>query len=161
MRFRTSKLITTLTRTLFCTCLICFGLFNCKEDTKTYENATSEITLSHHFKENITKTILFLDSLETTISKNEKIEYYKQARAHFKTLEPLLAFVDSENYKFLNQPNILKVEEEDATDIKVKLPYGFQVLEEQLFDDTSIVDIIKNSTIIKNRLQLIKANTHL
>lgn len=160
MRFNTIKLIIQ-TRTLICTCLVCFILFSCKEEVKVYENITFEATLETHFKNTITNTILFLDSLETA-SVNKKIDYYKQARARFKTLEPLLAFVDSENYKFLNQPNILKVEEEDATDIKVKTPYGFQVLEEQLFDETqSKTEILKNITVIKNRLQLISANTYL
>ncbi len=147
-------------RTLICTCLVCLVVFSCGKETKTYQNSTPEIALETHFKETIAKTILSLDSLEIDVE-HEKITHYKKARSYFKILEPLLAFVDNENYKFLNQPNILKVEEEDATDIKVKTPYGFQVLEEQLYSDTPAKVITKNITIIKNRLQLISLNTHL
>lgn len=160
MTFYKFELVIKTRALLLCTCLICISFFGCKEKTKTYESITPNVALKTHFKENIAETILFLDSLEKTTS-NKRVYFYKQARARFKTLEPLLAFIDSENYKFLNQPNILKVEEEDATDIKIKSPKGFQVLEEQLFGDTSKNELLKNTKVIKDRLQLIATNTHL
>jgi len=148
------------TRVLLYTCLFCITLFCCKNKKSiAYENTTPEIALKKHFNQNIIETILFLDSLETVAS-SERLNYYKKARSRFKTIETLLAFVDSDNYKFLNQPNILKVEEENVTDIKVKIPFGFQVLEEQLFCGISEKEIYNNTKTIKNRLELIATNTH-
>ncbi|GGF34890.1 cytochrome-c peroxidase [Echinicola rosea] len=86
--------------------------------------------------------------------------YFMQSRKHFKMAEPILAFMDSENYKFLNQPNITKIEEEDFTDIKIKSPKGFQVLEETIFvNDPDWNSIIKTAKTTSGRLKLLYKNT--
>jgi cytochrome c peroxidase len=70
--------------------------------------------------------------------------------------------VDSENYKSLNQPNILKIEEEDLTDIKIKEPYGFQVLEESIYEEVpNLESIKKNARLISKRILLISNSTQL
>ncbi len=148
------------TRGFLTTCLFGIILINCKNGERTYEDSLPKITLETSLKEDIKRTISFLDSLMAG-KQEDRIKYYKLARARFKKMEPVFAFVDGENYKFLNQPNILKVEEEDATDIKVKSPYGFQVLEEQLFGETTTKNLGKNIELIKNRLQLIAVNIQL
>ncbi|NJM79039.1 MAG: hypothetical protein HC854_04265 [Flavobacterium sp.] len=58
-----------------------------------------------------------------------------KARMLFKSCEAILSFVDADNYAFLNQPNLLKVGEEDFTDIKIREPNGFQVVEELLYEE--------------------------
>ncbi len=150
-----------MTRTFLCACLFGIVLFGCKKRNGTYEADIPREKLNINFKKDIKEAILFLDTLIAVNTHEERLNYYKHARAKFKKLEPILAFLDGENYKFLNQPNILKVEEEDATDIKVKPPYGFQVLEEQLFAEIPEEDMTTNIEFIKNRLQLISANTRL
>ncbi|GGF74449.1 cytochrome-c peroxidase [Wenyingzhuangia marina] len=101
-----------------------------------------------------------LDSIIKLSNQNNKIEVYKRARKHFKTIEPILAFVDRNNYKSLNAPNILQVQEEDATDIKIGSPFGFQVIEEMLHEDE--VDHVELNNIVSktsSRLKLIKENS--
>ena len=81
---------------------------------------------------------------------------------HFKKVEPILAYIDSDSYFYLNQPNLLKVEEEDFTDIKIKEPTGFQVIEETLFEETVDVEKLKkNVALTSNRIKFIHKNQHL
>ncbi|WP_055436807.1 cytochrome-c peroxidase [Lacinutrix algicola] len=148
------------TRT-FCACLFLFLFLGCKQEKETLEVDSLSI-LEAHYKTKLEQCISQLETIEAATSKDEAIVNYKEARATFKTLEPILAFVDKDNYKFLNAPNILKIEEEDATDIKIRQPKGFQVLEESLFDDTiALNQIKKNVKTTKNRLGLIHKNTKL
>jgi cytochrome c peroxidase len=112
------------------------------------------------YTQDLSQCIGWLDSLENAQSRQLLEKYYLKARQYFKYTEPVLAFMEIENYKFLNQPNILKVEEEDATDIKIKQPAGFQVLEEQIFTDSlDKAAIKKNAALTRNRLKLIRKNT--
>ncbi len=118
--------------------------------------------LNSAYSQEIEKSILALDSLLLANDFNDKKAFYLKARKSFKTVEPILAFVDKENYKSLNAPNILKVEEEDATDIKIREPFGFQVIEENLFVENHDSIRLKNTidqTI--NRLKLIHQNSKL
>ncbi|UKM63613.1 methylamine utilization protein [Flavobacteriaceae bacterium GSB9] len=132
-----------------------------QEQQSTYQSKqTSENKmLQEAFSRVLGLTITYLDSLSNSDIPKACEKYYRSARLHFKRAEPILAFVDSENYKFLNQPNILKVEEEDATDIKINNPTGFQVLEEELFVENPDFKSIKNhAQKTLQRLQLIKEN---
>ncbi|WP_291726292.1 cytochrome-c peroxidase [Bernardetia sp.] len=114
------------------------------------------------------KTALNLIDKDTAYNKihiQKSQNHYKEARRSFKKIESILAFVDGENYKTLNAPNILKVEEEDATNIKIIEPFGFQVLEELLFleeiEQETIKDIQKTADKTLQRLRLISNNTDL
>lgn len=112
------------------------------------------------YTQDLSQCIAWLDSLQQASTKAGLEKYYLQSRTSFKRAEPVLAFMELENYKFLNQPNILKVEEEDATDIKIKKPAGFQVLEEQIFSDSiDIAAVKRNTRLTQNRLKLIRNNT--
>lgn len=87
---------------------------------------------------------------------------FLSAKGHFKAAEPVLAWAEGENHKYLNGPNILKVDEEDLTNIKVLQPSGFQVLEEILHGDAFATEEIRNhARMTRNRLQLLRANTDL
>ncbi len=150
------------TRLFLLTCSFLLLFCSCKSKEVDYVENEPSAVLENHFKRNIENSVFYLDSLKYVLGETQSIYYYKLARAEFKKIEPILAFVDKGNYKFLNQPNLLKVEEEDATDIKIKKPSGFQVLEEQLFEKTLPFNaIIKNISLIQERLRLIKKNTHL
>ena len=68
-----------------------------------------------------------VDSLSKSKLKKDFEKHYLNARKSFKQMEPMLAFLEAENYKFLNAPNILKVEEEDATNIKIMKPNNLPI----------------------------------
>lgn len=108
------------------------------------------------------KSISHLDSVAGAHTHEGRKAHFLEARSYFKMAEPVLAFVDIENYKTLNAPNILKIEEEDATDIKIKDPQGFQVMEELLFaEEQDSVSINSLAHKAAARLLLIKENTQL
>ncbi len=147
-----------------CLFLIVFG---CKDNTINYSEANTETkqpldVLELDYKKLLNTCINNLNALEHCEDYETALKYYTKARYNFKSLEPVLAFVDKNNYMSLNAPNILKVEEEDATDIKIKKPFGFQVIEETLHDNSlSLKDVAKVTEITKNRLKLIEQNTQL
>ncbi len=114
------------------------------------------------FQADLSQSILYLDSLSQTANTGDAQRFYKAARQSFKYAEPVLTFLDAENYQSLNGPNLTKVSEEDPTDIKINAPFGFQVLEETLFSGSPDVDynfIHKQAQKTAQRLQLV-ANTH-
>ena len=130
----------------------------CKKNDE-YEEIASVQKLEEYFKNSMENSIAALEEMEKVPAVKTKKVHYLKARMYFKACEPILAFVDSENYGYLNQPNILKVEEEDITDIKIKKPSGFQVIEELLYAEKIAEEDLKiqiQST--KNRLQLLHKN---
>lgn len=132
-------------------------LVSCKKEN--YNDVSAFKKLEDYFKTEILATSMALDDLNKANTIEQKKELYLKARNHFKKLEPILAFTDSENYMYLNQPNILKVEEEDFTDIKIKNPTGFQVIEELLYDETvDEVELEKQVKITSTRLQFLHKN---
>lgn len=131
----------------------------------TSKNQSTSASLSYFekvqalYSQDLRQSIAHLDSLEKATQVGALKKHYLQARKYFKYAEPILSFTDVENYKFLNQPNILKVDEEDATSIKIKPPKGFQVLEEQIYaDSVDLAAIQENALITKQRLKLIQGN---
>lgn len=132
-----------------------------QQQTHPTQNNPAKV-LENAFSEELSAAIASLDSIKSVTETTFLEKYYRKARHHFKMAEPVLAFIDSENYKFLNQPNILKVEEEDATDIKIKHPTGFQVLEENIFTENPDFESVKlHAKKTSERLQLIKNNLNL
>ncbi|WP_299550274.1 cytochrome c peroxidase [Seonamhaeicola sp.] len=140
-------------------CLFAIIVCSCKKN-KTHTAETLPIEqLESFYQNNLKVCIAYLD---TIMQSDNKLRHYIKARDHFKKMEPILAFADSENYKALNQPNILKIEEEDATDIKRLKPFGFQVIEELLHEDDLSNDELQNVvTKTKSRLEFIQKNPHL
>ena len=137
-------------------------VFSCQK--KINESNKKTVTSSFHtpmkkqFQSDLSNAISYLDSikLDTTHTK----QYYKASRKFFKLSEPILAFLDVENYGYLNQPNILKVDEDDFTDIKIKKNSGYQVLEEEIFKSNPNYKVIsEHASITSNRLRLIQKNT--
>ncbi|HAS41338.1 MAG TPA: methylamine utilization protein [Microscillaceae bacterium] len=148
---------------LFFVLLLVFGgaFIGCKttQNDRSSQKASVFDQLKAIYMQDLSQCIGYLDSLQRANQKTDLQKYYRLARRSFKHLEPVLGFTDVENYKFLNQPNILKVEEEDPTDIKIKQPAGFQVLEEQIFaDDIDVPVVQKNALLTKQRLKMIQKN---
>ena len=147
-------------------CLFLMFIVSCKQEkTAKYakvDNQALVVKIQEYYTQHLNSCIVLLEELNTTQVVSEKLKKYKSARKEFKLIEPILAFADKENYKSLNAPNILKVEEEDATDIKIRNPFGFQVIEELLHEDE--VDVAEVNSIVKttaNRLKLIAGNNTL
>lgn len=133
-------------------------LVSCKNDS-AYTSVTKFTELEKYYKSELMQTATTLDSIKkTTVIKKQK-QLFVAARNHFKKAEPILALLDSDSYGYLNQPNILKVEEEDFTNIKIKNPVGFQVIEEMLFADSSdVAELTKQIDITSTRLKFLYKN---
>lgn len=133
--------------------------YSCQNDKKTStENVPFNLELQQQFNKDINLAIQFLDSMVHDPASRQ--DHYKASRTYFKKIEPILSSLDVENYGFLNQPNILKIEEDDHTDIKIKKPSGYQVIEEEIFaDQPDSTSIHKHINLTKNRLKLVANNT--
>lgn len=143
-------------------CLLLLITISCKNEIKTVNNDSSDKKIETFYISELNHCIGALDAISMLKNKEENIVLYKEARKHFKTLEPILAAIDKNNFKSLNAPNILQIQEEDLTDIKIRNPFGFQVIEELLFEpevDTTVVQNTISNT--SSRLKLLKANTHI
>ncbi len=131
-------------------------LSSCSEEIKS-EKVSFNTVMKQQFLEDISKAIAFLDSIP--INQDQTRKHFLESRKYFKKIEPILSVLDIENYGFLNQPNILKIEEEDFTDIKIKNPSGYQVLEEEIFvDEVDFKSVERHVNLVSNRLKLIKKN---
>ena len=147
-------------------CLFLVSIVSCKQEkTARYakvDNQDLAVKIQEYYSQHLDSCIGLLEELNAVETVSEKLKKYKLARREFKLIEPILAFADKENYKSLNAPNILKIEEEDATDIKIRNPFGFQVIEELLHEDE--LDVAEVNNIVKttaNRLKLIAGNNTL
>ncbi|WP_339836492.1 cytochrome c peroxidase [uncultured Flavobacterium sp.] len=129
---------------------------------ETYEDVSAFVKVETYFKNELAKSSALLDSLNYLPSIEEKKKLYVDARMHFKRSESILAYIDSDSYAYLNQPNLLKVEEEDFTDIKIKEPTGFQVIEEIIYDENVDLEALKKNVLLtSNRIKFIHKNQHL
>lgn len=102
------------------------------------------------------------DTVNATQRNTHFIPLFIIAKSHYKALEPVLAYTDRENAKFLNGPNLPRVDEEDATNIRILEPSGYQVLEELIQEDFTPeikAEIVEHIRQTKNRLRLLQANT--
>ncbi|WP_231628601.1 cytochrome-c peroxidase [Mangrovimonas sp. ST2L15] len=142
-------------------CLFLVIIVGCKKNEEIRQVPVAE-QLESKYKNQLDSCIASLENFKKANTQEEFLKHYKQARTHFKRIEPIFAFTDKENYKSLNAPNILKVEEEDATDIKIKKPFGFQVMEELIFEDSlDIKNLQEVANKTQDRLKLIQANVSL
>jgi cytochrome c peroxidase len=143
-------------------CLLLLTGMACNKDVKINPTVTANEKITNLYLTELSICINSLDSIAYLKNVEAKIECYKKARRHFKTIEPILSFVDQNNYKSLNAPNFLQIQEEDPTDIKIRSAFGFQVIEELLhepiIDNKQLEDIVSITT---SRLKLIKKNTYI
>ncbi|MFN4299524.1 MAG: cytochrome-c peroxidase [Thermaurantimonas sp.] len=79
------------------------------------------------------------------------IRQFKKSRYTYKKLEVISATVDSYNAKWINGPNLPKVEYE-KTMAAVSEPEGFQVIEEELYGD----EVLENKDFILKKIQKLR-----
>ena len=133
-----------------------------EENPNEFDQSIVVQQITETYKNHLAQSSAYLDSILASEDMVEKQRLFLNAREQFKKASPYLSLADSENYKYLNQPNIIKVEEDDFTDIKVKKPTGFQSLEEALHaDEPDTNEIRKHAMQTRNRLQLVQRNTDL
>ncbi|MEL6534860.1 MAG: cytochrome c peroxidase [Bacteroidota bacterium] len=119
-------------------------------------------TLQVRYGEHLRTTMGWLDSMQ--VHEGEALaQDFLLARDEFKRMEAILAFMDHNTHGKLNGPNLLKVEEEDLTDIKKIKPTGFQVMEELLFaeEQPDVAEIRAHAKKSRDRLNLLASNLDL
>lgn len=140
-------------------------LISCKPTTTEYVekiNLEPSIDLQKVYVNDLQKCADYMEHISNTSNTDSLEFYFKKARTEFKKIEPILSFHDLNNYNFLNAPNILKVEEEDLTDIKINKASSFQTLEENIFNNyPDVTAIHKTAHKIHARLKLIHRNTNI
>lgn len=145
-----------------CVCLLLL-IVGCGKEEKKYASVDSfSADISVLYNEYLTNSIASLEELNLEIPSEERKEYYKEARKYFKMMEPILAYSDKNNYKSLNAPNIIQVKGEESQDTRVINPIGFQVIEENLYEEEiDTVTLTRAINVTRDRLKLIKENLSL
>ena len=144
------------------TCFLLFLSTSCKKENNIVKKKNINEVFTALYKNNLNKTVTYLDSLNNTSMLEQKRMFFKEARKYFKVNEAMISFWNRENVKSLNSPNLLRIHEEDATDIKVKNPIGFQVIEETLFADEIDAEALHALVdVTKNKFRLIANNSKL
>ncbi|WP_442266892.1 cytochrome-c peroxidase [Tenacibaculum sp. ZS6-P6] len=146
-----------------CVCLLLLLVGCGKEDKKYVAVADFSTDISVLYNDYLSNAITHLDkiNLEST-SSSERKEFYKTARKYFKLMEPILAYSDKNNYKSLNAPNIIQVKGEESQDTRVINPIGFQVIEENLYEDQIDTLVLNRAVnVTRDRLKLIQKNVAL
>jgi cytochrome c peroxidase len=138
-------------------------LISCKPTTTEYVekvNLEPALELEKIYKTDLKKCTDYINNIRKTSDIDSVKFYFKKARTEFKKIEPILSFHDLNNYNFLNAPNILKVEEEDLTDIKINEASSFQTLEEEIFSvNPEITSVQKTAKKLHSRMELLLRNT--
>lgn len=143
----------------FSVCLL-LSSFSCQTKENKQE-ITPIIKLQALYKNNLQLAYQYLDSISIDGNKKNK-SYYINSRKYFKKSEPILSYVEKENFKSLNAPNLIRIQEEDPTDIKIRQPIGYQVIEENLLTDEMDTLALKRAlSVTSGRLKLINNNTKL
>ena len=143
-------------------CLLLLLTTACKNDKKPISLINTDEEITKFFKSQLNDCIQYLEAIKGTNQITINTEFYKKARLKFKAIEPILAAIDKNNYKSLNAPNILQVQEEDLTDVKIRNPFGFQVIEELLFGpEADSLALYNTISLTKNRLKLIHKNAQI
>lgn len=141
---------------------VCFITFiGCKTESETsYNELPFNKQLEKSYVAQLTNAKMHLDSILLANNIKKAQYHYLKSRKAFKLAEPILAYIDVNNYSTLNAPNILKVEEEDLTNVREKKPIGFQVIEEQVYaNQVDLISVKKQSQKTANRLNLLIKNT--
>ena len=146
----------------FCMCLLLLSTLGCEKEEKITTISSTNKKIKTFYTSELNSCITLLDSISILKKIEDNISLYIKARKHFKKIEPILASIDKNNYKSLNAPNILQVQEEDLTDIKIRNPFGFQVIEELLHESKiDTLQLQRTLLITSSRLKLIKKNAYI
>ncbi len=140
-------------------------LGSCQEEkkrivlTEKEPSAFNEAIREQYFK-TLDSASFFIQQMDTANSLTINQDLFRKSRKWYKRAEPLLMAYDYENYLSMNAPNLIKVEIDDYTDVKLRKPKSYQVLEEMLFGGDAISNIDLNNVImyLKARIPYIRKN---
>ena len=139
--------------------------FACTKNKQVYTKLTDKETsvfiedVQHLYFKSLDSCAYYLSKIDTTKTLDHNKKAFLKSRKWYKKAEPFMVAFDYENYKTLNGPNLLKVEEEAPNDIKKIKPKSFQVVEEVLFAEEIDNKTLHNTLIFMNaRLPFIKKN---
>ena len=110
-------------------------VFAFSRDLNVPSTIQSNLTIEEYYHQSIAHCISSLESIKPMDSNSKKKEAFLIARMLFKFTEPIMSYYNPEEYDQLNQANIVGVEEEGNGKFTLEIPFGFQVLEEQLYAD--------------------------
>lgn len=135
--------------------LFAFVFWACQQSGKpTAETDVFIVQVRTLYAKDLDQTIRKVERLLASKSIEEKQQAFREARLAFKRVEPMLAFFNYAAYYSLNQPNLPKIEE-DGNSNKIIKPTGFQVLEEELFqEEVNEEEIDRQSRNILHTLEL-------
>lgn len=143
---------------------IVFSLFilGCSEPNREKE-ADKEVSsniesVKEIYLNKIDSIHFYLEKMDSSKSIGENRELFLEVRKWYKRAEPLIIAFDYENYKTINGPNLLKVDAEDATNIKKIKPRSFQVLEELLFDEYDPAELQRQLFFLRARIPFMGQN---
>ena len=112
-----------------------FFVFSCqKTDLPSAEANSFAQKLNNQYKLDLNNALTEVNKLVEEKEIEGLRNQFRPARLAFKRLEPIMGFFNAAAYHSLDQANLPKVEEEENS-IKVLPPMGFQVLEEELFQE--------------------------
>lgn len=124
------------------------------KDTSAFLNDVKEL-----YFVSLDSCAYYLSKIDTLNNVDKNKTAFLLSRKWYKKAEPFIVAFDYQNYKTLNGPNLLKVEEEAPNDIKKLKPKSFQVVEEVLFaDEVDNKTLHKTLTFMNARLPFIKKN---
>lgn len=129
---------------------------SCQKTPITFEDSVKTLEVS--YRQDLLELSQEVGEISESEDQQSRSEAYIEARSNYKKLEPILQYLSDSNYKFLNGPNISRVEEEDATNIKELEVTGFQVIEEIVFDSAQSDALNYHVKLTADRLQLLSEN---
>lgn len=136
-----------------------FTLLSCSSVSEKNITETPFSSVKDLFALQLDSAAFYMDLLIDSTSEPNMQTSWMSSRKFFKQSEPIYAFLDVNNYKTLNQPNLLQVDEEDKTNIRIKEPQGYQVLEELIFNDEVDTSAIrKKAAFVSSRLKFQRQN---
>ena len=147
-------------KTCIFVCLLLLSTACVNNNTKTVAKPISKTEqLEKLYRQNLVKAYQYLDSINLDNKNGINKDYYEISRKYLKKSEPILSYANKENYKSLNAPNLLRIHEEDPTDINISKPIGYQVIEEHLFSETmDTLALARALKVTSSRLKLIEHN---
>lgn len=141
------------------------ALVSCQEETERIvltekePSSFNEVIRQEYFK-TLDSASYFIQQMDISKALKTNQELFLKSRKWYKRAEPLIMAYDYENYLSMNAPNLLKVEIDDYTDVKLRKPKSYQVLEEMLFSGGVISNTDLNNvlTYLKARIPYIRKN---
>ncbi|KPM33283.1 Cytochrome-c peroxidase [Croceitalea dokdonensis DOKDO 023] len=143
------------------------SFFSCKKQEKLLAMATTDDGVSmfnepvrNHYFKTLDSAGFYMQKIDTTKTLANNKANFLESRKWYKRMEPMLMAYDYENYLSMNAPNLLKVEIDDYTDIKVLKPKSYQVLEELLYSEDGFDNADLNFVLeyLKVRIPYIRRN---